>query len=111
MNLSQLLIYAVSVLFGVKTIRHMEALPHFCSKPESTSETSWLRLAAGSHLDHSTAQDSAGSKRRQVSEAGLEQRVNAQGPKSGLGSYFRVMLLSDKFSKTKSHCRERCCYS
>lgn len=31
MSLSQLLIYAISVLFGVKTIRHMEALPHFCS--------------------------------------------------------------------------------
>lgn len=69
-------------------------------QPESTSDTSWLRLAAGSHLDHSTGQDSSGSKRRQVSEARLEQRVNMQGPKSSPGSYFRVMLLSDKFTKT-----------
>ena len=67
-------------------------------QPERTSETYWLGLTANSYSNHGTGQDSAARKRRKVSEARLEQRVNAQVPKSGPNGYFRVMLLSDKFS-------------
>lgn len=71
-----------------------------------------LQFLASSALDHSTVQDLAGSKRQQVSEARLEQRVSAQGAKSSPGSYFSIVLRSDEFSKkAKPHCRERCCYS
>lgn len=106
LSLSQVLIYAVSVLFGVKTIRHMEASLHFCSNLKA-SEMSWLHFAARNFPDHNTEQDSSGSQRR----GWAEQRVNVWGFKSGPGSYFRVMLPSDKFSKNKSQFRARCCYS
>ena len=44
-SLSQLLIYAVSVLSGVKSIRHVEASPHFCSNlKEHLRHTGWVSL-------------------------------------------------------------------
>lgn len=107
MSLSQLLIYAVSVLFGVKTIIHMEALPHLCSnlKAHLTRPLAVFRCQQSPG-----AWNKAGLSWEQK-EHGLEHRVYAQGPQSGPGSYFGVMLPSDKFSKSKSHCRGRCCYS
>lgn len=75
----------------------MKAFPHFCSNLQA-------------HLRHpgcnsqpavlwTTAQDLAGSKRQQGSEARLEQRVNARGAKSSPGGYFLIVLQSDEFSK------------